>query len=571
MASETIITLTDSHETIDFEHHFKINAGPGAGKTTWLVAHIKNVVQHSKRLGQVKKIACITYTNVAVKKILSSIGEACECVDVNTIHAFLYKHIVKPYISFLNEPELDISKIRGHDEYVPNKKILYDVKEKTNQLYTIKTSTGEKRPYLDDQDLLKALLDLQWTLKNGELHIAPRKQYLFKIKKETYLVYKKICWSKGILHHDDILYFSWLLLEKYPSILEILRAKFPYIFVDEFQDTNPIQAAILKKIAEKESVIGVIGDKAQSIYKFQGADVTQFVNFKLNGMIEYKIEGNHRSTEEIIRVLNIIRNDSALVQHSPENRHGCRPRLLVGDAISSFQQAKQICGKQVLWTLCYKNVTSNCLKKNYGCIAEDITLEDIIINDSNAIRAKQLYYVIASIENSRDNKIKDALKLMKRAMHNNDEDDDKTALIQLQYFLDNYDLFKDKSLTEFYSTYLDEEAFDKTKISRGKAKDYYDTKKYSDLALSVRIDDDDCTNRTIHKAKGDEADSVMVMIPLTDDTEKELEFILKPNIDIEKNRVYYVALSRAKEKLFISVPDLSDNVRDELLQAGFEI
>ncbi|MHB1419386.1 MAG: UvrD-helicase domain-containing protein [Bacillota bacterium] len=558
MGAETIITLKDSHEKIDIEQHFKVNAGPGAGKTTWLVNHIKNVAQHSNRLGQVKNIACITYTNVAVEKILSNLGQACECVEVITIHAFLYKHIVKPYISFLNEPELVISKIRGHDEYVPNKSILFSVKSET------------KQTYLDDKDLLAALIDLQWTFdKYGELQITPRKFFKFRIKKDTYLVYKKICWSKGILHHDDVLYFSWQLIKSYPSILDILRAKFPYIFIDEFQDTNPIQAAILKKLAEKESIVGVIGDKAQSIYKFQGADVSQFINFKLNGMIEYKINGNHRSTEEIISVINIVRNDSALMQHSPENKHGCKPQLLVGDAISTFQQAKQICGKQTLWSLCYKNVTSNCLKKDYACIVEDITLEDIILNDSNAIRAKQIYYIIASIENSRDNKIKDALKLMKRAI--NDENADKAALTQLQYFLKNYNQFKDKSLAEFYSNYLDEIVFNKTKISRGKAKDYYDSKKYCELALAVRIDDDDCTNRTIHKAKGDEADSVMVIIPATGNTEKELEFILKPNIDIEKNRVYYVALSRAKEKLFISVPDLTDNIRNRLLRTGFEI
>lgn len=63
-----IIPLSDSHETIDIEHPFKVNAGPGAGKTTWLINHIRNVIQRSNRLGQVKKIACITYTNVAAKK-----------------------------------------------------------------------------------------------------------------------------------------------------------------------------------------------------------------------------------------------------------------------------------------------------------------------------------------------------------------------------------------------------------------------------------------------------------------------------------------------------------------------
>lgn len=553
-----IVILKDSHETIDIEHHFKINAGPGAGKTTWLINHIQNVVQQSSRLGQVKKIACITFTNVAVEKILANLGEACESVEIDTIHAFLYKHIVKPYIAFLGIQDLAVEKIKGHDDYVPNKKILYNVKSET------------KQPYLDDKNLLEALRDLQWKFdKSGVLQIVPRKSYKFKIKRETYLAYKKICWSKGILHHDDVLYFSWLLLNEYSSILGVLRAKFPYIFVDEFQDTNPIQAEILKKLAEKESIIGVIGDKAQSIYKFQGADVAQFVNFKLNGMIEYKIEGNHRSTAEIISVLNIIRNDPALTQYSPEDRHGCKPQILVGDITATYQQAKLSCGKLTLWTLCYRNMTSNCLKKGYTMIDENIMLEDIIANDNNAIRAKQLFYVISSIENARDNKIKDALKLMKRAMRN--EDVDKTALAHLQYFLDNYELFKGETLTEFYTSYLDEKAFNKSKITRGKPKDFYDSKKYSDMALAVRIDDDDCINRTIHKAKGDENNSVMVIVPATDSANKGLDFILSPNIDTEYNRVYYVALSRAQEKLFISIPEVTSETEGKLTKIGFEV
>lgn len=558
MDSDAIILLKDSHEQIDIEHHFKVNAGPGAGKTTWLINHIKNVVQHSNRLGKVKKIACITYTNVAVEKILSNLGEVCENVEVSTIHAFLYKHVVKPYISFLNIPDLDITKIKGHDEYVPNKSILYNVKAET------------KQHYLKDNDLLEALLDLQWKFdKNSILQIAPRKIYKFKIKKEAYLIYKKICWSKGILHHDDVLYFSWLLLEKYPSLVDVLRAKFPYIFIDEFQDTNPIQAAVLKKLSEKESIIGVIGDKAQSIYKFQGADVSQFVNFKLNGMREYKIEGNHRSTVEIINVLNIVRNDTSLTQYSPDNKHGCNPKIIIGDAISTYKLAKQQCGTRILWTLCYRNVTSNCMKKGFNEKDESVLLEDIIANDSNALRAKQLYYILSSIEYAHENKVKEAIKLMKRAIR--DDSADKVALVQLQYLLDNYACFKDKTLTEFYCDYVNEKVFKKSKISKGKPKEFYDSKKYEELALAVKINDDDSAHRTIHKAKGDENTCVMVIIPETDDIEKSLNFILDPDITSEINRVYYVALSRAQEKLFISIPKIDGKIATKLTQIGCEI
>ena len=68
--------------------------------------------------------------------------------------------------------------------------------------------------------------------------------------------------------------------------MDILRAKFPYILVDEIQDTNPFQTEIIKMLAEKESIIGVIGDDCQSIYGFQGADVSQFRDFNLKGIEE---------------------------------------------------------------------------------------------------------------------------------------------------------------------------------------------------------------------------------------------------------------------------------------------
>lgn len=80
ITSETII------ENID--QHFKINAGPGAGKTHWLINHIKNVLHNSTVLGKNKKIACITYTNNVVETILSRLGCCADKIEISTIHSF---------------------------------------------------------------------------------------------------------------------------------------------------------------------------------------------------------------------------------------------------------------------------------------------------------------------------------------------------------------------------------------------------------------------------------------------------------------------------------------------------
>jgi DNA helicase-2/ATP-dependent DNA helicase PcrA len=113
--------ITSDSSLTDIEHHFRVSAGPGAGKTHWLVEHIRNVSHHSNRLGKTRKIACITYTNIAVETILSRLGTSADRVEVSTIHSFLYKHIVKPYESFIAaEYGLSIEEMDGHDDTFVN-------------------------------------------------------------------------------------------------------------------------------------------------------------------------------------------------------------------------------------------------------------------------------------------------------------------------------------------------------------------------------------------------------------------------------------------------------------------
>lgn len=102
----------------------------------------------------------------------------------------------------------------------------------------------------DDKALTNALMKLRWELKDdGDVEIGFKDSLIgkidgYSIKKNSYIEYKKICWKQGLISHDDVL-------------------------IDEFQDTSPIQSKLIEMIAEKETVIGVIGDACQSIYSFQ--------------------------------------------------------------------------------------------------------------------------------------------------------------------------------------------------------------------------------------------------------------------------------------------------------------
>lgn len=129
------------------------------------------------------------------------------------------------------------------------------------------------------------------------------------INKQDIVSIKKYLWDKARkLTHDEILYFGYRILQTNPVALYVLRVKFPFVFVDEFQDTSPLQTQIIKLIGKKSTRIIIVGDIAQSIYSFQGAKISDFKDFEIEGeIVEYVINGNRRSTINNVNFCNYLR------------------------------------------------------------------------------------------------------------------------------------------------------------------------------------------------------------------------------------------------------------------------
>lgn len=544
-----------SDDDIRVDGHFRVTAGPGAGKTHWLVGHIRHVLKASDRLGVCGKVACISYTNVGVNTIKDRLGTAEERVEVCTIHSFFYQYIVKPYLHFVVDEEgFDISKLQGEDDR-------YDFSFKT--LQAVKQTVGQN--YIDDKYLKGAIKDGKWKLKGGKMVCEGSRRHptayksLYFIKNDIYPAYKKIAWKEGLMHYDDVLYFSYRLVEKYPFILDVMVRVFPYFFIDEFQDTNPIQTEIVKQYAAKGGMVGVIGDPAQSIYKFLGADVKQFRSFALEGLDDYEIKDNRRSSEQIVALLNQLRkgfSQTALSGISDD-----KPRIIVGaDDLKCYQKAVEI-AKGDVHALSYSNVQTNMLKNQVGKKPTSKYLLDNI-EDSNADRAEFIVAFIKAIEHARQGKFKIALEYLQKSGI-----EEVDAIDDLKYLLANYHKFETDTLAGFYAILTGDLDWDMPPLKAGKAKTFYDAHTYQELALCVGIVEDDGVQRTIHKAKGDEFDHVMVMVG----DDNDLSFLLKPNIDrVEAHRVYYVAMSRAVRKLFVSVANLSKKDAATLKNMGFD-
>lgn len=568
---------------IDIEQNFRVSAGPGAGKTHWLIEHIQNVLRRSKRLTKGRKIACITYTNIGVDTILERLRNVTDYVEVSTIHSFLYRHVVKPYIDKLSDKYcIDIANINRQEELnVSHRRTGEWIKNHSKKSELSHPFTEKQlRKLPDNLSAVKNWLQschchfsedgktLKFDCNNKKaFHINDEGKFTqinhetLDILKDELLTFKKSYWKKGIIHHDDVLFFSYKIIEEYPFVLEVLRKKFPYFFIDEFQDSNPVQVRLVENLAQEEMTVGIIGDRAQSIYEFQGAVPEQFEKFDLDNLVDFQISMNRRSTKKIVEILNAIRSDINQTAHRKET--GEDPVIFIGANKVALSRAKSICNGEKVHVLSRKNVTANAIKKELKGFAFTPGMADKLrARDSDSLRSAIVNSCINAIELARNGNYKESIRELKpyyKDSSNRYHTD--TIVHHLMYLLNNYQHYSDSSIYALYkhikSTVLPEVA----KITnRGTIKDYYKNKKYRDFAVSVKINNDRSLSKTIHNAKGDEFKNVLLVL----EKEGKTSFLLESDLSKEEHRIRYVAVSRAKDRLFISVPTLEEDKRKKL-------
>lgn len=573
----------------EIDYNFHVSAGPGAGKTHWLIGHIRNVINCSEHLGKVRKVACITYTNVAADTIRGRLGDSSQYTEISTLHSFLYRHIVKPYIGFLSvDFNLEHTLINGHDDHYVSLKHINNWLDNHSSRDKFKhpNSLNQLKKLPGNQEALKNWISsIYWSFNSNqdlELQCKNNKAYYLssgerkQLSKKILLIlscdlieYKKSFWKKGILHHDDVLFFSYKLIEKYPFILKVITSKFPYIFIDEYQDTNPIQSIIIDKLKHQGSIIGVVGDKAQSIYGFQGATPNDFDDFSSNIIRKYSISQNRRSTNSIIDVLNYIRKD--INQEKYRNIKGILPELIVGGTYEAYMHIKENLKNSELQVLSRNNSLVFDLHRIVnGGISEINPIKELLESDSNTARRNKVICSMSALYFAKNSRFKEAIKEIEKN-NKNILDIEERRSVSLQHLFKMTSYFEKLENSSAYDFFLFvKENFDSSisKLTdRGKQKAVYERILYKDIHNQLSTGSDLGEIKTIHKTKGD--DFINVMVSLS--SEKDLDFILNPKLDAnEEHRVYYVALSRAKDRLFISIPNL-DIKNENKLSSLFSI
>lgn len=157
---------------------------------------------------------------------------------------------------------------------------------------------------------------------------------------EIYRIYMNDCHRDNVMDFDDILLYTNVLFRDYKDILRKYQEHFQFVLVDEYQDTNLAQHIIIQKLCEKHHHICVVGDDAQSIYSFRGANIKNILQFKDN-YPEYrlfKLEQNYRSTQNVVKVANslIAKNAGQIKKNVYSNNEvGSKVKVIATDSDES--------------------------------------------------------------------------------------------------------------------------------------------------------------------------------------------------------------------------------------------
>lgn len=275
-----------------------ILAGAGSGKTSVLTKRVAYLIK--ERNVSPKNIVAITFTNKAAKemkeRIIKEVGKEGYDIQISTFHSFGLRIIRENYEKLGYEKNFTI--IDSDDSLTVVKKILkemgidstrFNPKFIKNQISSCKNEMVTPEKYKN--------------LVNDELSDI------------TYKVYKKYqdtLLRNNSLDFDDLLVKPIELFNKYKEVLENYQELFKYVFIDEYQDTNEAQYILSKMISAKYKNICVVGDDAQSIYSWRGANFKNILNFEK----DYKnakvilLEQNYRSTKTILNAANsVIKNN----------------------------------------------------------------------------------------------------------------------------------------------------------------------------------------------------------------------------------------------------------------------
>ena len=277
-----------------------IIAGAGSGKTRVLTVRISYLMS----LGvDAFNILALTFTNKAAREMKKRIADIVGTNEaknlwMGTFHS-VFARILRSEADKLGYP----SNFTIYDTQDSVRLISAIIKEMQldRDIYKPKQVLGRISSYKNSLITVKAYLNNPELQEQDAMSKKPRLG-------EIYANYVDRCFKAGAMDFDDLLLKTNELLNRFPDVLAKYQDRFRYILVDEYQDTNHSQYLIVRALSDRFQNICVVGDDAQSIYAFRGANINNILNFQKDyeNVKTYRLEQNYRSTKNIVEAANSI-------------------------------------------------------------------------------------------------------------------------------------------------------------------------------------------------------------------------------------------------------------------------
>lgn len=314
-------------------------AGPGSGKTRVLTYRISYLIEKGVAPWE---ILALTFTNKAARemkdRIEKVVGHTAQRVWAGTFHSIFARIL------------------RGEADRIgyPSNFTIYDSDDSKSLLRTIIKELNLAKDVYNENAILTRISSAKANLispkayeQNAELMAedrATKRPFIYRI----YAEYATRCKRAGAMDFDDLLYQMFVLLHQNPDIADKYRQRFKYLLVDEFQDTNYLQYAIVKKLVVypgSTQNVCVVGDDAQSIYAFRGATIDNILDFEkdFKDLKTFKLEQNYRSTHHIVEAANeVITYNKKQIRKTIWTNQLADQRIKVIKTQSDQEEAKRV-------------------------------------------------------------------------------------------------------------------------------------------------------------------------------------------------------------------------------------
>jgi DNA helicase-2/ATP-dependent DNA helicase PcrA len=385
-------------------------AGAGSGKTRVLTVRIANLMHQGV---DAFNILALTFTNKAAREMKKRIAEIvgnneAKNLWMGTFHSVFAK-ILRSEAEKLGYP----SNFTIYDSQDSLRCLGGIIKEMQldKDIYKPKQILGRISQYKN------SLITVRAYFNNPELQEADAMSKKPRIG-EIYNNYVERCFKSGAMDFDDLLLKTNELLNRFPDVLAKYQDRFRYILVDEYQDTNHSQYLIVKALSDRFQNICVVGDDAQSIYAFRGANINNIINFQkdYDGVKMYRLEQNYRSSKNIVEAANnVIDKNKTKLDKIVWTANDDGPKIKVHRSLTDGEEGRFVAGT------IFEQKMQNQLPNSHFAILYRTNAQSRAMED--ALRKRDIpYRIYGGLSFYQRKEIKDVLSYLRLVINPKDEE-----------------------------------------------------------------------------------------------------------------------------------------------------